>query len=378
MFYASDDDRPYLGWGYFEGVAENVLQSLRRMGCLPHHKWGKHPIRDGVLVRCQMAGDDVRCCRRHNRNLNIQARRYAIMSQAEKRDEIRQESWSRRQFLHTAGSFAAGTVVGAGALGLTSCTAPVPLQIQMQPPAACPPCPQEQQATSALPEWPWPYVALDPEIVRIKAHQGYYQAGCSYGAFAAILSELQEKIGFPYTHFPMEMMRYGEGGVAGWATLCGAINGASAAINLVAGEEYHDLVDELVGWYTVFPFPSDQSNQYAEEGLFLVAGKPSQPLVQNVAGSPLCHVSVTEWCLESGYPSKSPERSERCGRLTGDVAAHAVELLNQHAEGSFIPVFEFSSSTAKCTGCHFNGSDFEAGQFTRGKMECTGCHEPHR
>ena len=51
------------------------------------------------------------------------------------------------------------------------------------------------------------------------------------------------------------MMRYGAGGIAGWGTVCGALNGACPIITLVAGKDYNKLVNELMGWYAHNPLP---------------------------------------------------------------------------------------------------------------------------
>jgi len=174
------------------------------------------------------------------------------------------------------------------------------------------------------------------------------------------------------------MMTFGSGGVAGWGTTCGTLLGASAAISLVADKATaSQLVNELVGWYTRAPFPSDTANQYAVNHAYLVADKPDIELPQSVSNSALCHVSVTTWCRNSGLASGSPERAERCGRMAGDVAAMAVELMNANLAGSFVPVFELSSDVQGCTVCHKTGDNYEMGNFTNGKMECTACHEPH-
>lgn len=228
-------------------------------------------------------------------------------------------------------------------------------------------------------ELPWPYEKLDVERTRKLGHLGYCKGlHCASGAFYAIVGQLQEKVGHPWTQVPIKMYHYGAGGVAGWTTLCGALNGSAGAINLATGEDKMPLVNELMGWYTVTPFPSDESNRYAKDHAFLVEEyKSDEVLVQTVSGSPLCHVSVTNWCEKSGYASGSSERSERCARLTGDVAARAVEMLNAWKDGTFEPEFELSAETEGCRGCHFKGEDFAGGQFTRGKMKCLKCHESH-
>ncbi|TAK29738.1 MAG: C_GCAxxG_C_C family protein [Chloroflexota bacterium] len=265
-----------------------------------------------------------------------------------------------RRTLLTSGAklVVVGAGMGASGLGLLSgCTG------QAAAPAASPTAAgRATQPQQAIPEWPWPYVSLDPQVVAQKGYESYYQAGCMYGAFNAIISALSEKVGYPYTVIPTMMVKYGEGGVVGWASLCGAINGASLAINLVT-KDYAPIVNELVGWYTVTAFPSF---------------KPSSPKVEikatSVSGSPLCHVSVTEWCNAAGAKSESPERAERCGRLTGEVAARAVELLNKQTSGGFQPAFKLSASVGECGACHLKGGTIEN---ARGKMDCIPCHEPH-
>lgn len=185
-----------------------------------------------------------------------------------------------------------------------------------------------------------------------------------YGVFKAVVTALQDEVGFPFTMVPVDMARYGEGGVVGWSSLCGALNGACAVITMVADEKtYPKLVDEIVAWYTQNPFP---------------AYKPPKPkvakeLVASVANSTLCHASVTNWCKASGYGAKSPERSERCARLTADVAGQVVELLNKQADGKFVADHAPAAIVSECMSCHGD----KAMNNTRGKENCITCHEPH-
>lgn len=221
-------------------------------------------------------------------------------------------------------------------------------------------------AVTAAPAWPWPYQKLDPQVIKKRGYEGYYQGGCMYGAALAIIGELQKEVGSPFTAIPIDMFRYGEGGTAGWGTLCGALNGASAAINIVCGKDsYAKLINELLGWYSEFPFPSKDHDTYAKF--------QNQP--QNVANSPLCHVSVTLWCKTAGKKVSDPERLDRCAKLTGDVAAKAVEFLNAQADGKFVPAYQPSELFAGCMGCHW-GKDSMLNNV-QGKMNCVSCHEPH-
>jgi hypothetical protein len=174
------------------------------------------------------------------------------------------------------------------------------------------------------------------------------------------------------------MMRYGGGGIAGWGTVCGSLNGACAIITLASGKAYGKITNELMAWYGTTAFPSEAANRYAANHEYLVEKyKTDAVLPTTISGSPLCHVSVNTWCRETGFASGSPQRAERCARLTGDVAAKAAELLNAFARGTLV-TGEFEQS--ECSSCHFMGENFESGQFIIGKgTNCTDCHgaDPH-
>jgi hypothetical protein len=227
--------------------------------------------------------------------------------------------------------------------------------------------------TTAASTWPWPYATLDREDVRKRAHKAYYEGGCCYGAFHALISALADTHGDPYTRVPTQMMYYGEGGAVGWGTLCGALNGAGAAIALVTDRTNARLiVGELFGWYTENPFPSTLSNDYAAAHVFPL-NKYDKPLQQTVSGSPLCHVSVSNWCTGSGFNATSPERAERCARLTSDVAAHAVDMLNDFFAGRFRASFVTPDSVTGCMGCH---TAVHPGNVQPSvKMDCQQCHK---
>jgi hypothetical protein len=265
---------------------------------------------------------------------------------------------ARRSFLKQSGLMATG--IGAGAVGLNAALGDDPKE------------------TATAPEWPWPYKILDVELVRKRGHMYYYKGGCMYGATGGLLSVLIEEVGYPYTTLPHDMMRYGSGGIAGWGTVCGSLNGVCAMVTLIAGKDYGNIINELMAWYGTTPFPSDTANQYASKHEYLVEEyKTDQVLPTTISGSPLCHVSVNTWCRETGFASGSKQRAERCARLTGDVAAKAAELLNAHALGKFV---RSDFETIGCTDCHFMGENYESGQFIIGKgSNCDDCHgeDPH-
>jgi hypothetical protein len=268
--------------------------------------------------------------------------------------------FTRKEFLGTTARSAVAVSVGAFGGSLLAAASEQGRQVPIT----------VKQALQVLP-WPWPYVKLDPEDIRKRAHRDYYAGGCCYGAFNAIVSALAEKVGEPFTLVPTQMMYYGEGGGAGWGTLCGALNGCGAAIALVLTRESASaVVSELFGWYTRTKLPTDTSNDYAVKHVFLV-NRYDQPLVQTASTTPLCHGSVSKWCTESKFKATSNERKERCARLTGDTAARAVELLNQVADARFTGTFKPAPANADCMSCH----DQTYGHVIPSmKMECAQCH----
>ncbi|SJZ33745.1 C-GCAxxG-C-C family protein [Selenihalanaerobacter shriftii] len=249
------------------------------------------------------------------------------------------KNMSRRKFLANAGGFAAGAMAMGAGLGLSS---------------------KEAEAGS-LPEYPWKQYfteKLDVEKIRRKATKYYGQGNhCGESTFRAIIEELGE----PFSNVPSQVMWFGAGGGAGWATLCGTVNGSGAAFSLIFGRSKTTmgLVSELFGWYSETPLPRKESSDQAK----------------SVAGTPICHASVTNWCEASGKKAFSEERAARCGRLAGDVAAKAAELLNAQLKGNFAPVYEIPEEAQECMGCHTKDSMLEN---TRGKMDCLECHDnPH-
>jgi len=221
-------------------------------------------------------------------------------------------------------------------------------------------------AAQSPPELPWPYKPIDAAKAAQAAYDHYYAGGCMFATFEGITGELRQSVGYPYTSFPRYMLMYGEAGVAGTATLCGALNGAAAAIFLIAGgirperkELAFAMTRDLFTWYEQTDLPDFEP----EVSLF--------DIVKSVSGSPLCHASVSNWCKAANAKSYSPERAERCAWLCGSVARRTVQLLDAAAKGGFKPTVALSAETQTCGSCHDHKS---AREDTRGSMDCGGCH----
>ncbi len=220
-----------------------------------------------------------------------------------------------------------------------------------------------------IPKLPWPYKKVDPKLAAQAGYEGYIKGACCYGAFSAIADDLAKNVGAPYTLIPMELWIVGEGGIAGTASLCGAINGAAFVIFLTAGgmekekrEKAFAVINDLYHWYEQAALPI-----YKPQKAKIYEGE----IKQSKSGSTLCHGSLTNWCKASGHKAFSKARSERCARLTADVAFHTAELLNNYSEGAFKSAYKLSAEAQGCVKCHEKGSPLEN---TRGLQECKSCH----
>jgi len=246
---------------------------------------------------------------------------------------------SRRQMLTALG----GAVVG-GAL------------VSAMPAVAAPTLPMGQV---------WTPHKLDPVACAPYAHEGYWHNGygCCYGVFYSIVGTMGEKYGAPYNQFPFHMMEVGKSGISEWGTICGALLGAASAFAMFWGRKERDpMVDELFRWYekTALPIYNPGADSRVPDAI------PT-----NVAGSVLCHVSVSKWSYETGIDANSKVRSERCGRLTADVAMKAIEIMNAKIDGTFKGAFAKQDSVAYCGDCHGKGKE---SPLLKGKQDCTPCH----
>ncbi len=233
--------------------------------------------------------------------------------------------------------------------------------------------PAEPGMAPEMPPLPWPYTPLDVEETRKRAHGHYADIQCSASVFTSIVGGLARVAGHPFDKIPCGMMAYGASGVAGFGSLCGTLNGAGAAVCLVCDKKTTDAVlTELMSWYATALLPTDTANEYAVTGRYAWKDPNAvrTALPQSVAGDNLCHLSITRWCKAASLGSGSKERAERCARVTGDVAAKAVELLNAVHAGNFRREHPLPAQTGGCLQCH----DLGEWSNTRGKMDCTLCH----
>jgi hypothetical protein len=203
------------------------------------------------------------------------------------------------------------------------------------------------KAAAGKAQFPWPYKKLDLDQVGDIAYNNWYKNYCCYAVTSGLLLPLQEKVGEPYTLFPVESTIWGHGGAVGWGTLCGTLTGVGIVTGLVAGKQGEKILNDVIAWYAGTELPIYQ---------------PAKPKAHfksvNQSDSPLCHISVGRWMKKENVKFFSPERKERCARLSADIAMKTAQLLNNWADGKYKPVHGSQAKTYQmtsqnnCTDCH--------------------------
>jgi hypothetical protein len=254
----------------------------------------------------------------------------------------------------TALKVAAGSLIGGGAGVFTLTTA-------FKPTVSPPRKPQNLKLT--MTDSNWIYHQLDPVETANLTYSLYDHGSCMYAIVHSFISQLAAQFGEPYASFPSQMMKYGHGGIGGYGTVCGALNGAAALIGLfVIDKDTRDaLITDLFRWYEKTPLP---------------VFTPAMPILNykplvSVSRSTLCHASNTCWVNKAGYRLKSKQRKERCRRLTGDVTVKLATIMNHYNDNSYTTTNHDDKSIRTCMTCH--GKQGKMGN-TGGKMTCTSCH----
>ena len=266
------------------------------------------------------------------------------------------KQYSRRNVLGLMG----GALAGGAIAGLTA-------------PALATPAAEQAGARfkQAGGDFSWKPHKLDPVEVAAVAHAGFWHQayGCGYGVLYSIVGLMGEKHGAPYKDFPFSMMEYGKSGISEWGGTCGALLGAAATLALFYPRKERDaMIDELFRWYELTAFPMYKPNP----GTTKVEG----PLATSAADSIICHISVARWCAASNLEARSTERSERCARITADVAVKTLEIIHAKMDGKFAPALKKSEVYAGCTveGCHGEKKDKWEHSGLKGRMDCAPCH----
>jgi len=209
----------------------------------------------------------------------------------------------------------------------------------------------------------WKYSPLDPIVTAELAYKYYTEGSCMFATVNSIISQLVENIGEPYKSFPIHLFKYGHGGVGGYGSICGTLNGAAALIGLlVTDNSVRDkMIADVFRWYEKEPLPefNPQSSSY------------DYIPVKSISHSILCHASNTNWCKTSGFKVNSNERKERCRRMTSDVAKKVAIAINEIFTDTYTTNVYSDETVNTCVTCH--GSTGKVNNTTV-KMSCNSCH----
>jgi hypothetical protein len=227
------------------------------------------------------------------------------------------------------------------------------------------------------------YVPIAPEEAAARAYQVFAEGGCMYATVKGIVTLVAEKDPAAVPPFFFDMFKYGAGGCGKWGTLCGACNGSAAVVGLFHQESAvrEALIAELFRWYETAELPT-----------FTPPGGKVGDFPRSSASSVLCHVSVDRWCKKAKADPLGSDCRERCRRLTADVAAKVVGLLNARhaadtagekvtaAKSPAPPADAASGPPESCIQCHCVASEEKEAVATKvpksiARMDCSTCHD---
>lgn len=209
----------------------------------------------------------------------------------------------------------------------------------------------------------WKYSPLDPTVTAELAYKYYAEGSCMYATVKSFISQLVEEIGEPYKSFPIHLFKYGHGGVGGYGSICGALNGAAALIGLfVSDSSIRDkMIADVFQWYEKEPVPKFNPQSTSYDYI------PAKSISQSI----LCHASNTNWCKTSGFKVNSNERKERCRRMTSDVVIKVTKALNEIFTNTYTTNVYNDETVNTCMTCH--GSTGKVNNIAV-KMSCNSCH----
>ena len=221
--------------------------------------------------------------------------------------------------------------------------------------------------------FPWSYIVLDADKVARRAYETYYSSGCMEATWWPIIEALAASslpdAATTWGTVTKNMMKYGGGGVGGWGTLCGTLNGSCAAMGAIGVPS--KMIDEQMQHYANTPIPSGGVETAVAAG-WMPAGTnvPAAPLanvVTSTAHSQLCHASLSQWAMKSGVADGTVQQKDRCAKACYDMVFNAVTMLNAWKTNGAIPAGTLDPSVAACAPCHTT-------PIAKGKMACGSCH----
>lgn len=233
----------------------------------------------------------------------------------------------------------------------------------------------EVAEAAASKDFPWSYTVLDADKVARRAYETYYSSGCMEATWWPIVEALAASsipdAATTWGTVTKNMMKYGGGGVGGWGTLCGTLNGSCAVMGAIGAPS--KMIDEQMQHYANTPIPSrGVENSIAAGWVPAGTNVPAAPLVNvmtSTAHSQLCHASLSQWTMKTGVADGTIQQKDRCGKACYDMVFKAVTMLNAWKASGVIPAGILDHTIADCqTACHTT-------PIAKGKMACDSCHD---
>lgn len=226
-------------------------------------------------------------------------------------------------------------------------------------------------------ELPWAYTTQDAEALGRRAYETYYQqGGCAEATWWPLVEALAADTTNPdqalWATLPKKMFAFGGGGVNGWGTVCGTLNGSSAIIKMFSGPG--EIIDSNMQYYAETPLPTNGIDNAVRSGWTPAAGVPAP--IENVptciGHTQLCHASISQWTTMTGFADGGKEQRDRCAKACYDLMKHTVELLNAwKADSANKPVVALDPTVGECSTCH----DPKSKVAMKSKMACDPCHD---
>ena len=214
---------------------------------------------------------------------------------------------------------------------------------------------------------PWPYPTdpaqqPDPEAVARRAFEIYFKSGCAEAVWYSCVEALAAVPGMDASYWaslPANIFRFGGGGVAGWGTICGTLNGAAAFISMAVGQNLaadgvtkewthrNNLINGAFQYYAETPLPTNDTYKSSQG----VLGALRRVDACRGAGSRSDRATPprrprTLRCATPRSSSgrdhrrdfdQSPQQRDRCGKACFDVARKTISLLNTYFELASAP-----------------------------------------
>ena len=253
-----------------------------------------------------------------------------------------ENSMSRRKFL-----------LGTGAvLGLAGATAIVG------------PALNASAAPTGLP-WAYKTGGLDAAACARRSYEIYYEKGCAEATWFSIVEALAADQASTWGTLPYGVFQYGGGGIGGWGTICGTVNGSIAAAKMLGAPQ--SIVDSIMNYYSTTALPTNAAELAVKSGPWTPVKVPLVNVPTSIANSPLCHSSISQWCLMTGKADGSADQKDRCAKACFDMTAYTVGLLNKWKGGDTIVAPAMPASVTGCKSCHSTNA--------KGSMNCAPCHD---